>query len=134
MFDFSKLSKKSTQQPTTDPRSIFQTLPKTKPEKYEYPRDVQAEVWSQWHGRRNEQNLLIKLNTGGGKTTVGLCILQSCLNESKGPAVYVAPNDLLVAQVMEEAKELGIRVTDDIKNHDFRIGNAIYVCNTHKVV
>lgn len=44
------------------------------------------------------------MNTGSGKTVAGLMILQSCLNEEKGPAVYVVPDNYLVAQVCEEAK------------------------------
>lgn len=134
MIDFTKLGSKSTQPPSTDPRSIFQTLPKLQPEKYQYPRDVQAEVWNQWHDRRNESDLVLKMNTGGGKTTVGLCILQSCLNEGEGPAVYVAPNDLLVRQVIAEARELGIKVTDDPKRREYMSGEAILVCNVYKIV
>ena len=134
MIDFLKLNASQSQPPTTDPRSIFQSLTKARPEKYEYPRDVQAEVWAQWHERRDERDLVLKLNTGGGKTTVGLCILQSCLNEKKGPAVYVAPNNFLVDQVMTEAQELGIKVTDDVQSGEFISGEAIYVCNTYKVV
>ncbi len=45
------------------------------------------------------------MNTGSGKTVVGLMILKSCLNEEKGPAVYVVPDKFLVSQVCEEAKK-----------------------------
>ncbi len=44
------------------------------------------------------------MNTGSGKTTVGLLMLQSCLNEGVGPAVYVVPDNYLVNQVCDEAK------------------------------
>ena len=134
MFDFSKLSTTSAATPTTDPRSIFQTLPKQNPEKYEYPRDVQSQVWNRWHSRRNERSLVIKLNTGSGKTTVGLCILQSCLNEKKGPSVYVAPSPFLVSQVIAEATALGIKTTESEKDRDFISGEAILICNIHKLV
>ena len=53
---------------------------------YEYPRDVQTEVWKKWFNERNNRNCIIKMNTGSGKTVVGLTILKSCLNENKGPA------------------------------------------------
>lgn len=53
------------------------------------------------------------MNTGSGKTTVGLTILQSCLNEDKGPAVYVVPDNYLVSQVCLEAQKLGMRVAYD---------------------
>ena len=40
------------------------------------------------------------MNTGSGKTVVGLIMLQSCLNENKGPAIYVVPDNYLVNQVL----------------------------------
>ena len=42
---------------------------------YGYPRDVQTEVWKQWFDKRSEKNIIIKMNTGSGKTVVGLTIL-----------------------------------------------------------
>ena len=36
-------------------------------------------------------------------------MLQSCLNENQGPALYVAPNVFLVEQVVAQATELGLR-------------------------
>ena len=64
------------------PRDIFMTLPSKAPS-YDYPRDVQGQVWEKWFDKRNEKNVIIKMNTGSGKTVVGLTILQSCLNEKK---------------------------------------------------
>lgn len=78
--DFTRLSAGSAVDRATEPRRIFSALP-AKNAKYSYPRDVQSEVWEQWHQRRDEPDLIIKMNTGGGKTVVGLLILKSCLNE-----------------------------------------------------
>ena len=61
------------------PREIFMALP-SKDKQYQYPRDVQAEVWDRWFSIRDKRNTIIKMNTGSGKTIVGLLILQSCLN------------------------------------------------------
>ena len=72
---------------TIEPREIFMTLPSKAPG-YGYPRDVQSEVWKKWFNIRNEKNVILKMNTGSGKTVVGLIMLQSCLNEEKGPAIY----------------------------------------------
>lgn len=93
-IDFSRLNGSSRNAPI-EPRDIFMSLPNKKKE-YNYPRDVQTEVWNQWFESRSEKNTIIKMNTGSGKTTVGLTILQSCLNEGKGPAVYVVPDNYLV--------------------------------------
>lgn len=83
----SKLSS-SAKAKTIEPREIFMTLPSKAPG-YGYPRDVQSEVWKKWFDIRNEKNVILKMNTGSGKTVVGLIMLQSCLNEEKGPAIYV---------------------------------------------
>lgn len=80
---------------TIEPREIFMTLPSKAPG-YGYPRDVQSEVWKKWFDIRNEKNVILKMNTGSGKTVVGLIMLQSCLNEDKGPAIYVVPDNYLV--------------------------------------
>ena len=92
------------------PRDLFMALP-NKNKSYSYPRDVQTEVWNQWFDNRNEKNNIIKMNTGSGKTVVGLMILKSCLLEGIGPAVYVVPDNYLVNQVVEEAGRIGIKVT-----------------------
>lgn len=143
-INFSKLTS-SANQVLLEPRDIFMSLP-NKDKSYGYPRDVQTEVWKHWFTLRNEKNLIIKMNTGSGKTVVGLTILQSCLNEGKGPAVYIVPDNYLVAQVCQEAEKLGIRVACDkydasgnrVENgeEDFFFTNkkAILVANIHKLV
>ena len=112
-LDFSKIASQSTSDSATEPRRIFSTLPE-KDGKYGYPRDVQSEVWEGWHERREERDLVIKMNTGSGKTVVGLIALKSCLNEGAGPAVYIAPDVYLTEQVANEARQLGLEITDDL--------------------
>ena len=118
---------------STEPRDIFMSLPR-KAKGYEYPRDVQTEVWKQWYEVRNEKNCVIKMNTGSGKTVVGLIILQSCLNEGKGPAVYIVPDNFLVKQVCEEANNLGIAVTEDRDDFLYNEGKAILVTTIYHLV
>jgi replicative superfamily II helicase len=48
------------------------------------------------------------MNTGAGKTIVGLLMLQSSLNEGIGPALYLCPTVQLVNQVVADAKDLGV--------------------------
>lgn len=116
-IDFSKLLK-STKSDDIEPRDIFMALP-GKDKKYEYPRDVQSDVWKKWFECRDNKNNIIKMNTGSGKTTVGLLILKSCLNEGVGPAVYVVPDAYLVEQVCKEAQTLGIKTSTDEKDLSF---------------
>lgn len=143
-IDFTKLTS-SANQTSLEPRDIFMALP-NKDNRYGYPRDVQTEVWKQWFSNRDKKNLIIKMNTGSGKTVVGLTILQSCLNEGKGPAVYIVPDNYLITQVCSEAHRLGIRVAFDKydasgtrieKGEDdyfFMNKKAILVANIHKLV
>ena len=128
----SKLSEKN-KQVVIEPRDIFMSLPQ-KSKQYEYPRDVQSEVWKKWFDIRNEKNCIIKMNTGSGKTVVGLMILQSCLNEEKGPAVYVVPDNYLVAQVCQEAKKLGILTATDRDDYSYTENKAILVTTIFSLV
>ena len=131
MIDFNKVNI-SAQSSSTHPRDLFMTLP-SKDEKYTYLHDVQADVLNKWFNRRNEKNTILKMNTGSGKTLVGLLILQSCIKENRGKSVYVVPDNYLISQVCSEAKELGIQVTPDENNPSFLRGNAILVTNVYKV-
>ena len=75
------------------------------------------------------------MNTGSGKTVVGLIMLQSCLNENKGPAIYVVPDNYLVNQVIDEAKRLGISVTADKDDqYNYLHSKSILVTTIHTLV
>ena len=57
------------------------------------------------------------MNTGSGKTLVGLLMLQSLLNEEIGPALYLCPTKQLVEQAYQTAREVGIpAVTDGVRD------------------
>lgn len=90
-FNFGELLDEQGQAAPIEPDALFNSLP-SKAQGYGYLRDVQGQVLRAWHARRAERDLVIKVNTGGGKTIDGLVILQSYLNEGHGPALYVAPN------------------------------------------
>ena len=82
---------------------------KTRDSKYVHPWDVQTNVWEKWFKQRECKDNIIKVNTGGGKTVIALMILQSCLNEGIGPALYVVPDKYLATQVESEAKKTWIK-------------------------
>ena len=87
------------------PREVFNTLNRIPG--FSFPRDIQTEVMNRWFDNRDQPDSVIKLNVGSGKTLVGLLLLQSSLNEKKGPALYVAPDKQLSQQVVKEALALG---------------------------
>ena len=88
------------------PRDIFFTL--SRASSFSFPRDIQTEVMNRWFEHRDRPDSIIKLNVGSGKTLVGLLLLQSSLNEGKGPALYVSPDKQLLQQVIQEARALGL--------------------------
>lgn len=132
MIDFTQLGISSLQK-QINPRDIFMGL-SNKSKKYQYPRDVQGEVWKQWFEQRNDRDTIIKMNTGSGKTVVALMILQSCLNEGVGPAMYVVPDKYLVEQVIGQARELGIKIVDSETDLDYQRKRAILITTIQKLV
>ncbi|MHA6795911.1 DEAD/DEAH box helicase [Pseudonocardia bannensis] len=132
-MDFGKLLDGPDTAAPTHPRELYEALPDKEPG-YGYLRLVQGEVLEAWHARRAERDLVVKVNTGGGKTIDGLVILQSLLNEDLGPALYVAPGKQLVSQVIEEAKRIGIQTVEDPDDPAYTSGRAIAVVNASKLV
>ena len=133
-LDFEKLGGGGAIDTSIQPREIFGLLPKKQATKYQYLRDVQSEVLDQWFEKRNQKDVVIKMNTGGGKTVVGLLLLKSCLNEKKGPVVYIAPDKYLVQQVLVEAGALGLDVTEDPRSAHFLQGRSILITNIHRLI
>lgn len=132
MINFEKLSAQINKGNTINPSEIFMALPEKDP-KYAYLRNVQAEVLDQWFDKRAQKDNIIKMNTGSGKTTVALLILKSCLAENGGHAAYVVPDNYLVNQVIDEAKNLGISVTTNESDISFLDGSSILVINIQKL-
>ncbi|WP_157487130.1 helicase C-terminal domain-containing protein [Leucobacter salsicius] len=132
MVDFNAMLANAGQPEPIEPRELHALL--NKKQGYGKLWDVQGQVLERWHERRSERDLVIKVNTGGGKTVDGLVILQSYVNEGKGPGLYVAPNNHLVRQVLAEAANLGIPVTTDVDGTQYLAGEAIGVINAHELV
>ena len=107
MIDFEKMLEEESQEKPINPLEIFQGSVRN--EKYEYLRSVQEHVIEAWDNQRNQQDTIVKMNTGSGKTLVGLLMLQSCLNEDLGPVIYLCLNKQLVEQVVTEADACGIQ-------------------------
>ncbi|HIH36529.1 MAG TPA: DEAD/DEAH box helicase family protein [Methanocellales archaeon] len=68
----------------------------------------QESILKEWYKNLREQkDIIVKLHTGQGKTLIGLLMLQSSINEGKGPAVYLCPNNYLVTQTTDQAHSFG---------------------------
>ncbi len=99
-------------------------------------RPVQIEILKEWWlNRKEDKDLILKLHTGQGKTLIGLLILQSILNEKKGPCLYVCPNKYLVEQTSQEAEKFGIgyvTIEDDLPDK-FLNSEKILITHVQKV-
>ncbi len=129
-LDLSTL-RKSRESKKIHPRDIFTSLPR-KP--FSRLRLEQGEVLQRWFDRRNERDLLIKQNTGGGKTVVGLLMAQSSLNEGMGPVTYLTPDTFLARQVISQADALGIPTCESPRDLDFLAGDSVLVTTFQKLV
>lgn len=93
----------------TDPIRIFGGLTQRgQVETLFGPQQEALNVWHQKH--RAKSDVLFSMNTGGGKTLVGLLAAQSLVNETKGKVLYVCPTNQLVQQTAAQAEDCGITV------------------------
>lgn len=106
MVDFKKLREEKKQPAVVHPIEIFRRLPK--PAGINDIYTSQAQVLNEWFDRRTEQDIVIKLHTGGGKTLVGLLIAQSVLNELREPVLYLCSTRQLVAQTIRKSEQYAI--------------------------
>lgn len=132
-FDFGKLTSSGAIANITEPSTLFDALP-NKADGYGYLRAVQKTVLDAWSARRAERDVVIKTNTGGGKTIVGLLMLQCSLHESLGPALYLAPEGHLADRVRGEAAKLGLPVVSEPDAAKFLSGDAICVTTMRTLV
>lgn len=126
-FDFGSVAEGVDLSAITDPVALFDALPNKSPG-LGYLRQVQATVLERWSLRRAEPDLVIKMNTGTGKTIVGLLALEVSLNEGHGPALYLTPDPHLAERVRGEGRRLGISVVEDPANP--RFGSCESICVT----
>lgn len=134
MVNFRKrlVSKASTK--PVDPLEIYGTLDRAHDKGPLRP--SQEAVLREWNARQaNVRDVIVKLHTGQGKTLVGLLMLQSRLNAGKGPVVYLCPDQFLIAQTCEQAKQFGIRTctADDDLPEEFLNSSRILVTSVQKL-
>jgi len=107
MVDFKKrLAGKKVEKPV-DPVKLYDTLDRAHDKGPLRP--SQLSVLHEWYANHQAQrDVIVKLHTGQGKTLIGLLMLQSRLNASNGPALYMCPDNFLIDQTCEQARQFGI--------------------------
>lgn len=132
MFDFGSLGKigGGTPKGPTHPIEIFERLPSLQ----NSPNDLwrgQAEALESWNTARTSPDILIALNTGAGKTIMGLLIAQSLVNEGVTNVVYCCATIDLVEQTAAEATKIGLvcttRTDQSYSDPQFESGNAFCI-------
>ncbi len=130
-----KLESKSKPALPTNPIDLYQTL--YHKDGYAYLRGIQEEVLQNWHKRRDDIEILVKMNTGSGKTLVSLMMLYSKLIEGIGTVVYVCPDKYLLDQAKQQAILYGIPICEITEDNqfpaDFTNCKSILLCNFHKL-
>ena len=134
MVDFKKrLAGKKAAKPV-DPIDLYDTLDRAHDKGPLRP--AQLAVLKDWHAHHtSDRDVIVKLHTGQGKTLIGLLMLQSLLNREKGPALYLCPDNFLIDQTCEQAKQFGIatcRADPDLPD-DFLNGEKILVTSVQKL-
>ena len=72
---------------------------------------AQGDALREWHKHRDSSDVGVVLNTGAGKTLVGLLIAKSLVNETRGRVLYACSSIQLVEQTVNKAKGYGLPIT-----------------------
>ncbi|MGJ0580303.1 DEAD/DEAH box helicase family protein [Xenorhabdus bovienii] len=136
MIDFKNKLKKKELPKRINPIEIYESLDRRS--EAGPLRPSQKRILDEWfNNRRNDKDNIIKLHTGEGKTLIGLLILQSKINETNSPCLYVCPNIYLAKQAVKDAGKFGIPycIIDHSKviPDDFHAGRKILITHVQKL-
>ena len=110
VFDFTKVKAKKRDTLPVDPVELFQKIKVSDPNINDLWL-AQGDALREWHKNREKNDVGVVLNTGAGKTLVGLLVAQSLVNETRGKILYACSSIQLVEQTAEKAKGYGLDVT-----------------------
>ena len=109
-IDFSKIPTHRRQTKPVHPIDLFQTSAVTDGNINDLWL-AQGDALREWHEHRNDRDVAVVLNTGAGKTLVGLLIAQSLVHETQRQVVYACSSIQLVEQTADKARGYGLPVT-----------------------
>lgn len=110
-----------------------------------YP--IQSNILQAWYAefKKGVNDKIVSLNTGGGKTLIGLMVAESIRRDVAGKVLYICSNNLLGKQTLDENRKYGIKAATylniagsnegpdwDNKNL-FLENNALCITNYHAV-
>jgi hypothetical protein len=109
-LDLKKIKAKKKEVRPVDPIEIFQGSSVSDPSINDLWL-AQGDALREWHEKRASNDVGVILNTGAGKTLVGLLIAKSLVNETRGRVLYACSSIQLVEQTVNKAKGYGLPVT-----------------------
>lgn len=109
-FDFSKLKPQTRDSREIDPIALFRGL-RVSDTSINDLWLAQGDALREWNARRAESDISIALNTGAGKTLVGLLVGQSLVNELRSLVIYACSSIQLIEQTAKKASGYGLPVT-----------------------
>ncbi|MGI8404681.1 MAG: DEAD/DEAH box helicase family protein [Thermomicrobiales bacterium] len=109
-INFDSLSTDSPNQRIIDPLALFRSL-KVKDPTINDLWLAQGDALRDWDDVRQDQDVAIVLNTGAGKTLVGLLAARSIVNETSSPVIYACSSIQLIEQTASKAKGSGLEVS-----------------------
>jgi hypothetical protein len=132
-FDFNKLNRPTPGSRDVNPLEIFRKAPALSGT----PNDLwqgQSKALEAWHQNRTNNDVLISLHTGAGKTIVGLLAAQSLVHEGRSKVLYLcATNDLVLQTSREITEKLGFphttRMAGAFSNNLYAIGEGFCLTN-----
>lgn len=109
-ISFSKYGNQRSKGAHLSPIELYNTLSPVS--SHTYLRPHQTSVLQALQDRATQQDTVLKLPTGAGKTTIGLLYLASHMRNSKLPVAFLCPTKQLVSQVLAEAQRLRLPAED----------------------
>lgn len=111
-FDFGKIKYPKKEVLIIDPVDIFQkNQGKVQDKSINDLWLGQGDALREWNDNRKKNDVAIVLNTGAGKTLIGLLVSQSLVNETQGKVLYACGSIQLIKQTEEKAEGYGLNVT-----------------------
>ncbi|XXX73933.1 DEAD/DEAH box helicase [Sorangium sp. So ce134] len=135
-MDFSTYTDNDSKPDVSDLKALFGSLDRKA--SHVTPRDPQKEALAGLTEQLQKRDLVLKMSTGYGKTTVALVFLYSHMLRTGRPVVYLCPTTQLVHQVLREADNLSIKASyyppkQSHPDPDATAGKAIIVCTYDKL-
>jgi replicative superfamily II helicase len=136
MVDFRKRLATASTAIKTNPIEIYETLDRASDKNALRPAQLSV-LNNWWETYQSQKDVILKLHTGQGKTLLGLLILQSKLNQQKGPVLYLCPTHNLVNQTCEQARQFGFKYCiinpDKSIPNDFLESKSILITSVQKL-